>query len=85
MQCVYSCCEGYNEKRNIFNAGRHFITFLLPHGAPSKLKLLIDWVVDGYANVTLNTEQLLRLMDKIVEIYSKGSYLDRNGRRGEGM
>lgn len=78
LSCLNSRCIGFNEKRNIFNGGRHFTTFLLPHGAPSKLETFINRVVDGYSNLTMNIRELLTLMEKIVLIYSTGSYLDRN-------
>lgn len=79
LSCLNSRCVGYNENRNIFNGGRHFTTFLLPHGAPERLKPLVNRVVHGYSNLTMNSRQLLSLMDKIVHMYSSGSYLQRKG------
>ncbi|XP_076100653.1 extracellular tyrosine-protein kinase PKDCC-like isoform X1 [Mytilus galloprovincialis] len=79
ISCQNLKCVGHNEKKNIFNAGRHFTTFLLPHGVPIGLQPLVDRVVHGYSNVTMNTKQLLHLMDKIVLMYGSGSYLNRTG------
>ncbi|XP_064601711.1 extracellular tyrosine-protein kinase PKDCC-like [Liolophura sinensis] len=75
--CASGRCIGYNEKKNVFNAGRHFTTFLLPHGAPKRLRPVIDKSVDGFGNVTMTTDQLLQQMDKIVNMYRSGVYLNR--------
>lgn len=63
--------------KNLFNGGRHFTTFLLLHGAPESLRPLVDRVVDGYSNLTLNSRQILRLMKKIKSLYISGKYLNR--------
>lgn len=76
-RCVHGKCIDFNEKKNIYNAGRLFVTFLLPHGAPQLLQPIVDKVVDGYNNLTLSSEQLLRLMNKITELYQSGWYLNR--------
>ncbi|KAK3092758.1 hypothetical protein FSP39_006941 [Pinctada imbricata] len=70
-------CHGYNEKRNIFNGGRHFTTFLLPHGAPELLRPLVRTVVDAYSNVTMKPKQILAVLERIVLLYSEGKYLNR--------
>ncbi|XP_046338858.2 extracellular tyrosine-protein kinase PKDCC-like [Haliotis rufescens] len=77
MPCLHGRCNGFNEMRNTFNAGRHFTTFLLPHGAPPLLKSLIDRVVDAYENLSLDSRQLVDNMEKIVSLYKSGSHLNR--------
>ena len=66
-----------NEKKNIFNAARHFTTFLLPHGAPSSLKPAIDKLVTDYGNASRSASQLRTNLHEIVEEYSSGRYLGR--------
>lgn len=58
--------------------GRYFISVLLPFGAPAPLQPLIDKVLDGFENLTMNTDQLLRAMDEIVVEYQSGRYLGEN-------
>lgn len=77
IPCEKGRCSSYNEKKNLFNGGRHFTTFLLPHGAPESLRPLVDRVVAGYSNLTLNSHQILRLMKKIKNLYMTGKYLNR--------
>ncbi|KAK7487004.1 hypothetical protein BaRGS_00021674, partial [Batillaria attramentaria] len=77
LKCQEGRCRGYNEYRNMFNAGRHFTTFLLPHGAPPGLRPLIDHVVSVYENCSLTTKELVSRMDKIVQLYKTGRYLNR--------
>ncbi|KAK3597422.1 hypothetical protein CHS0354_040160 [Potamilus streckersoni] len=77
LKCLNGRCSEFNEKKNLFNAGRHFTTFLLPHGAPLLLQPMIDRVIDGYSNLTMNSKELLSLMDKIVNLYKSGWYLNR--------
>lgn len=77
LKCVEGRCQGYNEYRNMFNAGRHFTTFLLPHGAPPGLRPLIDHVVSVYENCSLTSKELVTRMDKIVQMYKTGRYLNR--------
>ncbi|KAL4238331.1 hypothetical protein ACF0H5_003041 [Mactra antiquata] len=76
-RCIHNKCVDYNEKRNVYNAGRHFVTFLLPHGAPPNLQPIIEKVVDGYNDLTMTSQQLLKLMNDIVTSYKTGSYLNR--------
>lgn len=75
--CTHRRCVEYNEKRNIFNAGRHFVTFLLPHGAPARLRPFISDVVSAYSDLTLTCKQLLDLMIKVTELYKSGWYMNR--------
>ncbi|KAL8580760.1 hypothetical protein ACOMHN_018432 [Nucella lapillus] len=78
LPCVEGRCKDYNEYRNMFNAGRHFTTFLLPHGAPATLRPLIDAVVSAYETCSLTTRQLTQRMDRIVHLYRSGAYLNRS-------
>ena len=75
--CVEGRCQGFNEKKNVFNAARHFTTFLLPHGAPFNLRPDIDDIVVAYSNATLPAGQLLRMLDAVVDRYRNGDYLYR--------
>lgn len=77
ITCKEGKCINHNEKKNLFNGGRHFTTFLLPHGAPDSLRPLVDRVVEGYSNLTMNSGQILRLMKKIRNLYTSGKYLNR--------
>lgn len=77
ITCKEGKCINHNEKKNLFNGGRHFTTFLLPHGAPDSLRPLVDRVVEGYSNLTMNSGQILRLMKKIRNLYTYGKYLNR--------
>ncbi|XP_062596964.1 extracellular tyrosine-protein kinase PKDCC-like [Saccostrea cucullata] len=77
IPCKEGTCLNYNEKKNLYNGGRHFTTFLLPHGAPESLRPLVDKVVEGYSNLTLNSHQIVQLMKKIKSLYVSGKYLKR--------
>ncbi|KAK6181547.1 hypothetical protein SNE40_009378 [Patella caerulea] len=77
LSCIGGYCLGYNEHRNLFNTGRHFTTFLLPHGAPLLLKPHIEQVVNAYSNLTLNSGLLVDKMNTIVNLYKSGNYLNR--------
>lgn len=61
----------------MFNAGRHFVTFLLPHGAPKSLRPIIDEIIDAYSNLTMTSELLLRKMEKLKDLFRSGAYLNR--------
>ncbi|ESO92038.1 hypothetical protein LOTGIDRAFT_62659, partial [Lottia gigantea] len=78
LQCVDGYCHGYNEHRNLFNAGRHFTTFLLPHGAPKTLKLPIDEIVSAYNSLSLNSKKFVEKMTQVVNAYKSGKYLNRS-------
>ncbi|XP_045185763.2 extracellular tyrosine-protein kinase PKDCC-like isoform X1 [Mercenaria mercenaria] len=75
--CRHGRCVKYNEMKNLFNAGRHFVIFLLPHGAPVRLQPIIDGIVEGYANLTMSSEELMKQMNKLVALYQSGWYLNR--------
>ena len=78
MPCVEGKCVGYNEQRNLFNAGRHFTTFLLPHGAPVLLRPTIDQLVEAYEQLTMDSGQLVDKLGKVVDMYTRGWYLNRS-------
>ena len=63
--------------RNIANAGRHFVTFLLAPGTPQSLRPLVNQIVNGFSGATLRIDQLLDLMVQLVRRFSDGSYLER--------
>ncbi|XP_074640104.1 extracellular tyrosine-protein kinase PKDCC-like [Tubulanus polymorphus] len=78
VPCVDNRCQGFNEKKNIFNAARHFTTFLLPHGAPRILRPMTDDIVNSYSNVTVDSAVLLAKMENIVRLYQKGWHLNKS-------
>lgn len=75
--CINNHCPYNNAIRNLYNAGRHFVTFLLPHGAPLLLQPIIDKVVDGYTNLTMPSKHLLKTLNKIKQLYQTGWYMNR--------
>lgn len=77
-KCIQNRCIEYNEKKNVFNAGRHFVTFLLPHGAPKTLRPIIEEITDAYSNLTMTSGQLLKKMERLKKLYQTGAYLDRS-------
>lgn len=79
VACFRGRCDGHNEKQNIYNAGRHFVSFLLPHGAPSTLRPPIDEIVAAFTNVSLDTGQLMSALENVQEMFISGKYLKRTG------
>ena len=77
LKCVCGRCHGYNEYHNMYNAGRHFTTILLPYGAPLGLQSLVMQVVKAYETCSLDTKQLLVLMKHVVAAYRTGKHLNR--------
>jgi len=63
--------------RNVANAGRHFVAFLLAPGTPQPLRPLVNAIVNGYSGATLRIDELLGLVRQLVRDYSSGSYLGR--------
>ena len=57
------------------------LQLLLPHGAPASLRPLVDILVDNFSSVTMTTQQLLKGITKIVELYRSGSYMKRAPRK----
>ena len=76
--CVNGRCEGFNEKKNIFNTARHFTSFLLPHGVPPSLRPHVGLIVDAYSNATWGVYTLLQHLNAVVEDYASGAYLHRH-------
>ena len=76
--CDGGRCLGYNERKNIFNAARHFTTFLLPHGAPKSLRNEVDFIVSAYSNASVTSKELLSLLNGVVSDFKSGRYLPRD-------
>lgn len=76
-RCLYNRCPYNNAVRNLYNAGRHFVTFLLPHGAPQLLQPITEQVVDGYTNLNMSSKALLKALNKLVHLYQTGWYMNR--------
>ncbi|GAB1605112.1 extracellular tyrosine-protein kinase PKDCC-like [Argonauta hians] len=77
IPCEKGHCVGLNEKKNIYNAGRHFIMFRLPYGAPPSLHPLLQDIVSGFTNLTMDADMLLHRMQQAVHMYKTGRYLNR--------
>ncbi|XP_013404599.1 extracellular tyrosine-protein kinase PKDCC [Lingula anatina] len=75
--CINQRCFGLNEKKNIFNAGRHFTTFILPHGVPKPLQAHVNDVIKGFSNATVNSAELSTMLDTLVHQFSSGFHLNR--------
>jgi protein kinase domain-containing protein len=73
-------CDGLNELKNIANAGRQFVSFLLAPGSPGMLRPLVDEIVDGYGDGRSRTDRMLRLFDRLVGSYASGQYLGTDRR-----
>ncbi|KAL5009400.1 hypothetical protein ScPMuIL_014981 [Solemya velum] len=83
MPCILGICRGFNKKRNTYNAGRHFTTFLLPHGAPSSLRPLVDKIVSGYSSLDRSQETLADELEEVVLLYKTGWYLGSDTERNK--
>uniref|UniRef100_A0A9J8DI30 Protein kinase domain containing, cytoplasmic a n=1 Tax=Cyprinus carpio carpio TaxID=630221 RepID=A0A9J8DI30_CYPCA len=75
LPCHKGCCEGINEKRNLYNAYRFFFTYLLPHSAPSALRPLLDKIVNSTGELIWSTDETLVHLEKVLDIYRNGHYL----------
>lgn len=80
VPCVQGLCKGYNEMQNIAKAGRHFTTFLLPHGAPENLKSHIEDLVTAYNTLKWDSRRILEHTEKIANLFTSGKYLERSAR-----
>ncbi|XP_014681490.1 PREDICTED: extracellular tyrosine-protein kinase PKDCC-like isoform X2 [Priapulus caudatus] len=75
-KCINHCCSEFNERRNIMNGGRQFVSFFLEHGVPRSLLPLVMKLSSIYTNVTGNTRQLSEVTETLAHMYINGSYLD---------
>ena len=78
VRCDSGRCSGLNEIKNILNAGQHFMSIFLPHGTPTLLRPLVNEIVSAHKSATLRTDELLRLMRRLIDEFSNGNYLQRN-------
>jgi len=78
LACKNKMCSGANELRNIYNAARHFTTFLLPYGVPYQLQPQVDQLVDAFQHQSLPAYQLKQSAENLVRQYASGSYLREN-------
>nr|XP_019940788.1 PREDICTED: extracellular tyrosine-protein kinase PKDCC [Paralichthys olivaceus] len=69
-------CEGLNEKRNIYNAYRYFLTYLLPHQAPPGLTHLVDHIMNSTGELKADINQTLEAFEHILLLYKSGLHLD---------
>ncbi|XP_067136460.1 extracellular tyrosine-protein kinase PKDCC-like [Centruroides vittatus] len=74
VPCQKGICSGLNEKQNIIHAGRHFMSFILPHGVPGKLQPFVDKIVDAYSKGSWDSEKLLQKTEEVVYLFINGFY-----------
>lgn len=74
VPCVNGYCKQYNEKLNILNAGRHFIDYILPHGAPTKFSPMIEQIVKAFKDASWTTAKILKEVEHLTDLYIKGMY-----------
>ena len=77
VKCLEGRCEGFNERKNAFNAGRHFANVLLSAGAPESLKHRLEVVKAAFLHAAWHADQLLQHLETIVHDYVSGNYLMR--------
>ena len=77
LGCVQGFCKNHNEFHNILKTAHHFISFILPHGAPKMLRPLIDKVIKHFDEMKINSAGLLEELNNIVNLYKAGEYLYR--------
>ncbi|ELT95075.1 hypothetical protein CAPTEDRAFT_134027 [Capitella teleta] len=77
VTCVNGRCAGFNQRKNIFNAGRYFTSLLLAPGTPQHLEQRVAEVVAAFSHATWEAERLLQHLASIVDDYSSGAYMQR--------
>ncbi|KAJ7341128.1 hypothetical protein JRQ81_004891 [Phrynocephalus forsythii] len=68
-------CQSMNEKRNLYNAYRFFFTYLLPHSAPSSLRLLLDAIVNATGELQWGIDETAAHLERVLHLYKSGLYL----------
>ena len=77
VNCINGQCQGLNEKQNVFNTGRYFITLLLPSEAPGSLQPLIYSITQDYSQGNSDSQDLLYRITDLMDQYISGAYLER--------
>ncbi|KAI4872251.1 hypothetical protein NFI96_034403 [Prochilodus magdalenae] len=68
-------CEGLNEMRNLYNAYRYFFIYLLPHQAPTTLKLLVDRIMNTTGELKDSVNETLEAFEEVLQVYKSGLHL----------
>nr|XP_015906840.1 extracellular tyrosine-protein kinase PKDCC isoform X2 [Parasteatoda tepidariorum] len=74
IPCVNNVCQGFNEKLNIIKTGRHFIKYILPHGAPKNLKSIAHKISTAFEFASWDADFILKQMENLVTIFKSGVY-----------
>ena len=85
MRCTGGKCHRWHDAKNTRNAGIHFVSVLLPHGAPDFLKPLATEIINNFTAATWRTEENHGLVERLVKDFASGVYLARvrEGRQEE--
>uniref|UniRef100_UPI00358E7545 extracellular tyrosine-protein kinase PKDCC isoform X2 n=1 Tax=Myxine glutinosa TaxID=7769 RepID=UPI00358E7545 len=67
-------CLGLNERRNLYNAHRYFLTYLLPHSAPSTLRPALDEIVNATGELRWSSDKTFQRMACVLHSYQNGWY-----------
>ncbi|XP_067224012.1 extracellular tyrosine-protein kinase PKDCC [Chanodichthys erythropterus] len=69
-------CEGLNEMRNLYNAYRYFLTYLLPHQSPPLLKPLIHQIMNSTGDLKQSINETLAAFEEVLHTYKSGMHLE---------
>ncbi|XP_078000617.1 extracellular tyrosine-protein kinase PKDCC-like [Glandiceps talaboti] len=75
ITCVNKRCDGFNEKLNIYNTYKFFLSYLLPFEVPGSIQPMVDEVLNKTGSFEWNAATLRYEMEKILEFYKSGEYL----------
>nr|CAD7262366.1 unnamed protein product [Timema shepardi] len=76
LHCVRSRCAGYNERLNIWHAGRHFVRLFLPLSAPASLEPHVQELIQAYNQPDFwDTQRILSATHSLVSHFVSGSYM----------
>lgn len=76
LPCVHGVCQGLNQKRNLYNAYRYFLTYLLPHQAPPRLTHLVDHIMNSTGELKADINETLEAFEELLSQYQSGGHLD---------
>ncbi|XP_072423940.1 extracellular tyrosine-protein kinase PKDCC-like [Chiloscyllium punctatum] len=65
-------CHKINEKRNLYNAFRFFLTYLLPYGAPSTLRPLLWKIMNATGDLQYGINETLEAFEEVLYLYKSG-------------
>ncbi|CAL9686475.1 unnamed protein product [Knipowitschia caucasica] len=76
VPCAGGRCEGFNQKKNMYNAYRYFFTYLLPHQAPPTLTHLVDHIMNSTGELRGDINETLAAFEELLAQYQSGAHLD---------